>query len=118
MPAGRKSNTGRKTLKRPAAKKGAKSAKKKASKAAAKKKPAKKVKTAPKKALKRKGPAEDTEEIAFLFDKLQSEEKTERAWRTMTAGEEAGENDALEEELDREPKERENAERSWKYFGK
>jgi hypothetical protein len=60
------------------------------------------------------------EEVSFLFDKLESEERSEEAWSDMIAappdeGMDLGE---VEEHLLRQPHEHNSALRRWKHFGK
>lgn len=60
------------------------------------------------------------EEVSALFDQLDSEERTERAWRQMHEHEsdDADHFAAVEEHLIHQPHERDPQLRRWKYFGK
>ncbi len=81
---------------------------------------ARKTKKAP--ARRGRKPAEglDSEEVSFLFDRLQAEEKAEKRWSEMVApqAEEGEAWVAVEEHLLARSEGRDNHERRWKFFGK
>lgn len=60
------------------------------------------------------------EDVAFLFDRLQAEERSERVWSEMTGGAaEEGESwHRVEEHLLSKASAREDHQRRWKFFGK
>ena len=60
------------------------------------------------------------EEVSFLFDRLQAEEKAEKLWSEMVApqAEEGEAWVAVEEHLLARSEGRDNHERRWKFFGK
>lgn len=60
------------------------------------------------------------EEVSSLLDEVQAEERNEKVWKEMTAGE-ADEADGLakvEEKFVGQPHERDHKLRRWKFFGK
>ncbi|MBI3300115.1 MAG: hypothetical protein HYZ75_18260 [Elusimicrobia bacterium] len=62
----------------------------------------------------------DSEEVAFLFDRLQAEERSEKLWHEMTApvAEEGDTWVEVKEHLLVRHAVREDHERRWKFFGK
>jgi hypothetical protein len=61
----------------------------------------------------------DAEEVSFLLEHMQIEERSERAWAAMTSPE--AEEDvwgAVEEHLVHQPHEANHKLRRWKFFGK
>lgn len=62
----------------------------------------------------------DSEEVSFLFDKLQAEERSEKLWHEMTApvGEQGDTWVEVKEHLLVRAGVREEHERRWKFFGK
>ena len=62
----------------------------------------------------------DSEEVAFLFDRLQAEERSEKLWHEMTASssEEGDTWVEVKEHLLAKAAVREGHERRWKFFGK
>lgn len=73
-----------------------------------------------KKAVRKRAVKEDPEEVARLFDQLQAEEKSEKAWKAMVEPEsEDGEEwQKKEQHLQKKPDRRRRKETRWKYFGK
>ncbi|MFC1678966.1 hypothetical protein ACFL2T_02010 [Elusimicrobiota bacterium] len=72
------------------------------------------------KAVKKRAVKEDPEEIARLFDLLQAEEKSEKAWEEMVSPDQEDGEDwhKKEQSLQKKPDRRRRKETSWKYFGK
>ncbi|OIO10187.1 MAG: hypothetical protein AUJ52_04915 [Elusimicrobia bacterium CG1_02_63_36] len=60
------------------------------------------------------------EEVSFLFDKLEAEERSEEAWSDMIAAppDEGLDHREVEEHLLRRPHEHDASLRRWKHFGK
>lgn len=88
-------------------------------KVAVRKKPVKKAVKAVRRAAR---PADglNPDDVSFLFDRLQAEERSERVWKEMTA---AGADDgdswaAVGDQLAARATAREDHQRRWKFFGK
>lgn len=59
------------------------------------------------------------EDVSFLVDRLEAEERSERVWKEMTAAsDEADPWHAVEEQLSARADAREDHQRRWKFFGK